>query len=309
MQTENLFEFLYIILDRKKVTAADMAKHFGVSIRTIYRWVDSLCVSGVPLFMIKGKGGGISVSDSYSIDATVLNEDERVSLVSSIKALRNITGAQKNSAIDTVASKLGHLVKQNTDWIHIDFSPWNPSGAAVRTLFDTLKKAILASLCISFDYFSQQGETFNRIVQPWTIVFRGQSWYFYGFCNLKKVPRFFKLTRMRNTKVLQQKQTINNDYGFQNDEQALFEEKYPLLELELAVKEQFLYRILDELPYNSLENRPDGLYRITTTFPDSPWLTNWILSFGSSVIVCKPETLKKKIANEARQILSQGADE
>lgn len=322
MQTENLFEFLYIILDKKKVTASEMAKHFGVSVRTIYRWVDSLCISGVPLFMIKGKGGGISVEDSYSIDATVLNAEERLSLVSSIKALKSLTGAKKDSALDTVATKLSHLVKQNTDWIQLDFKPWNPEGIAVQSLFETLKHAILNQHQITFDYFSQNKATTNRSVQPWTIVFRGQAWYLYGYCNVKTEPRFFKLTRIKNLKVLQKSITqkkieIKNEnqyeqnYEQQNEnlidskEKKKYEEQYPIITVNFIVEEKSIYRIMDELLCDEFIKNENGTYTIEAKFPKSNWLENWVLSFGSSIKVVEPKWLKENILEEAKKILEQ----
>ena len=64
MQTENLFELTYILLEKRQVTAGQMAEHFGVSQRTIYRWVDALNLAGVPVYSTKGKGGGIHVSEN-----------------------------------------------------------------------------------------------------------------------------------------------------------------------------------------------------------------------------------------------------
>ena len=78
MQTEHLFELTYILLDKKTVTAAQMAEHFGVSQRTIYRWVDALNLAGVPVITAKGKGGGISLAEKYTLDKAVLTEDEKL---------------------------------------------------------------------------------------------------------------------------------------------------------------------------------------------------------------------------------------
>lgn len=54
--TDQLFEFVYILIEKKKVTACQMSKHFGVSQRTIYRWVDSLSMAEVLVYAEKGKG-------------------------------------------------------------------------------------------------------------------------------------------------------------------------------------------------------------------------------------------------------------
>ena len=82
MQTEHLFELTYILLDKKTVTAAQMAEHFGVSQRTIYRWVDALNLAGVPVITTKGKGGGISLAEKYTLDKAVLTEDEKLEILS-----------------------------------------------------------------------------------------------------------------------------------------------------------------------------------------------------------------------------------
>ncbi|MBO6101224.1 MAG: HTH domain-containing protein, partial [Spirochaetaceae bacterium] len=87
MQTENLFELTYILLDKKSVTAKEMAEHFGVSPRTIYRWVDALDLAGVPVYTSKGKGGGIFLSDKYALDKTLFTDEEKQELLASIQAV------------------------------------------------------------------------------------------------------------------------------------------------------------------------------------------------------------------------------
>lgn len=54
MQIDQLFEFVYILIDKKQVTAKEMSEYFGVSTRTVYRWIDALSVSGVPIYSLKG---------------------------------------------------------------------------------------------------------------------------------------------------------------------------------------------------------------------------------------------------------------
>lgn len=51
-----------------------MADRFEVSTRTIYRDIETLSMSGVPVYMMKGKGGGISLIEEYSIDKAILSK-------------------------------------------------------------------------------------------------------------------------------------------------------------------------------------------------------------------------------------------
>ena len=92
MQIDQLFEFVYILIDKKQVTAKEMSEHFGVSVRTIYRWIEALSVSGVPLYSLKGRGGGIAISEKYALDKRILSEEERLAIVSSVKAFNSLSG-------------------------------------------------------------------------------------------------------------------------------------------------------------------------------------------------------------------------
>ena len=200
MQIDQLFEFVYILIDKQQVTAKEMSERFGVSTRTIYRWMEALSVSGIPVYSLKGRGGGIAISEKFAMDNTVLSEDERLAIVSSVKALENLTG-KKSTAITPerkVADKLSRLVTSDTDWLEVDFAPWSPEGSEVRNLFGILRNSILKKRQISFDYFTGDGRIEKRIVHPWKLIFRGQAWYLFGWCTSRKAERFFKLTRMRN---------------------------------------------------------------------------------------------------------------
>ena len=61
MTSSRLFEIIYILLEKKKVTAPELAERFEVSVRTIYRDIDALSSAGIPVYCTQGKGGGIGL--------------------------------------------------------------------------------------------------------------------------------------------------------------------------------------------------------------------------------------------------------
>jgi len=71
-----LFETVYILLNKKITTAKELAEHFGVSQRTVYRDVDALTLAGIPVYTEQGKGGGISLMPSFVLDRSILSERE-----------------------------------------------------------------------------------------------------------------------------------------------------------------------------------------------------------------------------------------
>ena len=69
MRSERLFEIVFILLSRKQTTAQELAKKFGVSVRTIYRDMDILSSAGIPVYTMQGTGGGIlSMKATQSIN-------------------------------------------------------------------------------------------------------------------------------------------------------------------------------------------------------------------------------------------------
>lgn len=65
------------LLEKRKVTARELADTFEISERTVYRYLDTLESGGIPLTRQLGKNGGISISDNYSIAANLLTEEEK----------------------------------------------------------------------------------------------------------------------------------------------------------------------------------------------------------------------------------------
>lgn len=306
MQTEILFELTYIILERKIVTAGEMAEHFGVSTRTIYRWVDALNLAGVPVVTTKGKGGGIQLAEKYALDKAVLTEDEKLEILSSVQALQALSGgAGSGAASHGAIAKLKAITSAKADWIKVDFAAWNPEQNEIKETFKNLKWAILNRRQVSFEYFSGSSEYSKRQVDSWKIIFRGQSWYLYGFCKIRNSPRYFKLSRMRNLQILKD-EILMEEKDFPEEQQSEGagyngDKITSFIQLKIRVIDSEVYRVLDEYKVDSIEETGEKSKILTLSVPDMYWIKNWILSFGASMQVLEPEKLRVEIQEEIRK--------
>ena len=303
MQIDQLFEFVYILIDKKQVTAKEMADRFGVSTRTIYRWMEALSLSGVPVYSLKGRGGGIAIYEKFAMDNTVLSEDERLAIVSSVKALENLSG--KNNAALTperkAADKLSRLVTSDTDWLEVDFAPWSPEGSEVRNLFGILRDSILKKRQISFDYFTGDGRIEKRIVHPWKLIFRGQAWYLFGWCTSRKAERFFKLTRMRNLVMTSKNANIERS-AYPQRGVGTPEYSAPLIQIKAKITKEKISYLMDSFICSEIKAQKNGFINVTFSAPDTPWLCEILLSFGSQIKITSPAKVKNKIAEMAGNI-------
>ncbi|MBP1888617.1 putative DNA-binding transcriptional regulator YafY [Clostridium moniliforme] len=123
MQVNRLFEIIYILLEKNIVTAKELAEIFEVSQRTIYRDIEALSTAGIPVYMSKGKGGGISILSGFVLNKAILTEEEKLEILSFIRAVNAISFNDKK--IEKVFRKLNNILgKNDTDWIEVDFSNW-----------------------------------------------------------------------------------------------------------------------------------------------------------------------------------------
>ncbi len=288
------------MLDKKTITAKELSEHFEVSTRTVYRDVDTLSAAGIPIYTNKGKGGGIRLIDGFVLNKSMLSEQEQKEILMSLQGLH----AVKFPDIEPVLNKLSVFFnKQALSWIDVDFSHWG-SDISEREKFNKLKAAILNPMIVTFDYYSSHGEKTERTVEPIKFLFKGRSWYLYGFCRVHKDFRIFKMTRMKNLCTLNesfQRETPNDVWGsFQSYNDRM-------VTLVVKIEERMAYRIYDEFDQRSIQKNPDGSFTVTMTFPEDEWVYGYVLSYGMDAEVLEPshvrEIIKRKLEESLKKYL------
>ncbi len=276
-------------MDKKSVTARELAERFEVSVRTILRDVDTLCASGIPLCTTQGKGGGISLMDGFVLDKSVLTESEQEDILSALHSLYAASAPDAEPVLDKLAS----LFKKNTvAWIDIDFSPWE-GGAGEREKFYMLKDAILSKKLVSFDYYSYWGERSRRTVEPLQIVFRERAWYLSAFCPERNDYRTFKLSRIKRPE-LTEKNFIERPYVRVS---GSFH-RQNLCEVTLRVEEEAAHRIWEDFSPEQIEENADGSFTVKAVMPDDEWGYSYILTYGEYAEVLAPQHIRDYIAKK-----------
>ena len=288
MKDNRLFRILYYILEKEKVTANELADKFEVSVRTIYRDIDSISSVGVPIFTTQGKGGGIKIDNEYILNKSLFDENEKEQIIAALQGLEKTNEAYKSELI----TKLSALFKiKNSNWIEIDFTSWE-SNNTYQDLFNTLKIAIINKNIISFSYNSSKAEKINRRVKPIRLLFKEQDWYLYGFCLLRNDFRYFKLSRMKDLEVL----ATNYEDNFENI--VLKREiKYEnTVNIKLKFNKSVAFRVYDEFNGAIEEDEKGNLY-VEIKIPNNYKLYNYIFSFGSNVEILEPKEIRNQFKN------------
>lgn len=285
MQINRLFEIVYILLERKNVTAKELAERFEVSTRTIYRDIEILSNSKIPVYANKGKGGGIKLLDNYVLDKSILSDEEQNQILFGLQAQQKLNIDSKKTALEKLSTIFN---KASKNWIEVDFSDWGIDGKEDNK-FDLIKKSILNKQVIEFTYYNSYGQEAKRQVEPLQIWFKDKAWYIKGYCRLKKDHRIFKITRIKDIKIL--------DENFERELPNVTEQKYDLktVTLELEISKEISYRVYDEFQRDNIIKKANGDFIVKVEFPENDWVYGYILSFGEHVKVISPVYFKKAI--------------
>ena len=87
MKNSRLFEILYLLMEKRSITAGELAERLEVSERTIYRDIDALSAAGIPVFTQKGQGGGIRLMEQFILDKALLSQAQQDEILFALQAL------------------------------------------------------------------------------------------------------------------------------------------------------------------------------------------------------------------------------
>ncbi|MCL1913045.1 MAG: YafY family transcriptional regulator [Eubacteriaceae bacterium] len=296
MQINRLFGLVYYLMGKNRATAQELANHFEVSKRTILRDIDTLSSAGIPIFAVQGKGGGISIHNSFVINKTLISEEEQQQILFALQGM----SATRSVDITSILTRLQVLFeKTGTNWIEVDFSRWGNSEED-RTKFDLLKNALIKEKTIRFTYFSSYGERTTREAHPLKLAFKSVSWYLQTFCLLKNDYRTFKISRMKGLEMLDLS-FDSSAYTVPNIETAEFETP-DLVDIKLRIEANNAFRVYDEFDEKSIYKNLDGSFIVNMRIPHDYWLYEYLLSFGPAIEVLEPQAIRHELAKIAVKI-------
>ena len=286
MKDNRLFRILYYILEKGKVTASELADKFEVSVRTIYRDIESISSAGIPIYALQGKGGGIEIAEGFVLSKSLLSENEKQQIMSALQGLDNTRVQHENELL----IKLSALFKmKNTSWIEVDFNNWQNNKLYEKT-FNDIKSAILSKNIVSFTYFSSNEKETSRRVKPVRLLFKGQDWYLYALCLLRNDFRYFKLSRIKNLET-------NTEKFNDNFENVVLKKEMPYentVHIKVKFDRKVAFRVYDEINGEIIEDDEGNLYA-EIEIPNDYNLFNYIFSFGDGAEVLEPKEIRMEI--------------
>jgi len=289
MKIERLLALTIMLLNRKRVTAKELSDYFGVTIRTIYRDIDTLIGSGIPVVSYQGFEGGYCISDNYKLSRQLLTFDDILSLLS---LLKGVNQTLQNRDVDLIIEKITALIpvdreveyERESNSFVLDISPWGCASPSALYLTD-LQRSISYSHRISITYISSQGIISQRVVEPYTLIYKDFNWYLLGFCALRNEFRLFKVTRFSECTVLEER-FVRQPFDPRKWLSSGVDTR-PCTKMTLQFTLSSLFKVKELFALPLIDVRDNAIY-VEISVPFDEWIIGMILSFGDAVTVIEP---------------------
>ncbi len=307
-----LLGMIYILMNRGTVTATELAERFEVSVRTVYRDVETLSMAGIPVYTRKGKNGGISLTEQFVLDKMLVTKEEQTRILSALESLKE-TGAFKE---EEILLKLGDFFRTKPlNWVSIDFSDWSGRRAE---LYEQLRESILSHKVLIFDYYGQYGGMSHREAEPLQLLFKEYTWYLRAFCRTRQEMRLFKVLRMKRVQMLEEGfiprkeedlPAVNLCSSSVGQMEAMTLEGEPergasysqqeaagsISDIVMWIHQKEAYRVYDRFEEEEITVLSDGHFQVHMRCRLDDWVYGMILSFGPSAKVLAPENVREEI--------------
>lgn len=203
-KAERLFQLITLLRGRRlAITANKLAEMLEVSERTIYRDIQALILSGVP---IEGEAGvGYMLDHSFELPPLMFTVEEMLALLVGSKMVQawgdNSLATGAHSAFEKITAILPDKLKSLSERSPI-FVPSYFRNEQHAELNKHVRKAIEKHHQLDIEYTDAKEISSNRIIEPLGLVFWGGKWTIIAYCQLRKSYREFRLDRIKQCQVL-----------------------------------------------------------------------------------------------------------
>jgi len=201
-RADRLFRLVQVLRARRFATAKSLAGALEVSERTIYRDVQDLSLSGVP---IEGEAGvGYALRRDFDMPPLMFDFDEIEALTAGARMVQAWSSPQlakaAQSALDKIAAALPADKRIAMDRTRL-YAPAFRVDRELGRVMDTMREAIVESRRLSFNYTDLGEKASERKVRPLGLYFWGRRWTLAAWCELRVDFRNFRLDRMKDVAI------------------------------------------------------------------------------------------------------------
>ncbi|OME70591.1 transcriptional regulator [Paenibacillus odorifer] len=311
MRADRLLSILLLLQNRGKMTSRELAQTLEVSERTVFRDMEALSASGIPILAERGREGGWMLTEGYRTSLTGMKPQEIGSLLLSADAsIMKDLGIQDDysSALLKLEAASSHRLSNPANYlserIHIDGASWHPSDETYPFL-SVLQRALWEDRKVKITYL-RSNETTVRFIEPLGLVAKRGVWYVVA--KSKDELRTFRVSRLVNVEETHEWFKRPDDFDLKQyweESTTAFKAALPKYQVKLRVRTSVLKELQRErfVSVQLIEPTSKAEWvNVDAEFNTIESACRIILSFSPSVIVLSPQELLEMVKSAIAKI-------
>lgn len=319
-KTDHMLAILWLLGSGQRLTARQLADKLEVNVRSIYRYIDSLCASGVPVVAHAGHNGGYSLLGSFAKAPLIFDMDEQKALVHAAVFAQE-AGYPFNEALQRATDKLA--LYSNQEQISLLTRHMNgfevitrETSSAIKQLLIGIEQAVASEQSIIIQYCKPTGsEVLQRKLDPYGIIYWNNKWYTAGFCHLRQEIRSFRIERIvsitSTTESFKRPASFSARQFFLDQLLPPSHDQHSLVPMIIegrseALDDLCLHWLLGHYLQERTDNRATFLLNEQSLHTYVPY---YLLSYGRAIHVLQPLSLKQKLVEVTKGLVQHYENE
>jgi len=272
------------LMAKKRVTAAELAEKFEVSVRTVYRDIELINQAGIPIVSYNGADGGYELADGYFVTRQHFSVDDLSVIYSLLKAMEGAMGGVFSSAMRKLSSLHPKLARdEGREAVVLGISVQEGERRHLQEMYGAVRQRRV----VRMTYTDSANKTSERFVEPMNLLWSKGAWYVEAYCRMKRAMRYFRVSRIERLEVTEE------SFVPREPLKEAEREETPGIRVHLRFDLSVRTRVLEQFP-GECEYLGDCI-EVRTIFYRKEYALTVIASYGTKVEIISPDDLRDEI--------------
>ncbi|OEH92605.1 helix-turn-helix transcriptional regulator [Bacillus solimangrovi] len=312
---DNVLAILWMLSSGEKITAKQISEKLEMNIRTVYRYIDTLSTSGVPIISDSGHNGGYTLLNNFIEAPLFFDFEEQTSLLHAA-VFADEAGYYGGEALNRAISKLRNYSNQEQETkVNQHLTSLEViskiSALTVEPILKELEQAVSGVYTIKILYAKNSKEqSIYRLVNPYRIIYWNNKWYVIGYCHLRNDVRSFRVDRIESLMLTEEQFNLPENFSardyFLKNLLPTMEDKESIISmvvngdakvLDDLCQHWFLGHYLQE----RTANQAKFLFEKDMMLKHVPY---FLLQYGKSIQIVEPISLKERLIEVLSELIT-----
>lgn len=313
-KNDNMLAILWMLNSGVKMTAKQISEKLEINIRTVYRHIDALCASGVPIISDPGHNGGYSLLNNFIRAPLLFDMEEKKALLQAAVFAKE-AGYPLSEALDQATTKLkmySNEAQVSLLNLHLEgFEVINHAvNSSIQPVLTEIEQAVEKELSVEIDYRTgRDKQPKNRRIDPYGMVYWNDKWYTVAYCHLRNGIRSFRVDRILSIKCSQniftRPEAFSSRQFFMNNLLPDLVGKQGLVSLIIegrpdVLNELGLHWFLGHHLKERTSDQAIFLFEEKSIHNQVPY---FLLSYGKSIQVIEPQSVRERLVAIASELM------